>query len=245
MTATSRPSKATDLITTQSVADLAYERIRSFILSGEVSPATKLGQVELAERFGISRTPVREALRRLAGEGLVEPLSNRGFRVADLGLDAVLRRLEVRAMLEPGIATLAAERRGERDIERLYGSIAREERARNGIAVHDASREFHISVARASGNDELVRVLESLWLIEVGRRLLSRRSAVSDWQDDDIREHREIADAVAEGRAKDAGRLMAEHIRGAKHHWEPEWREMKEQQPEFEARDSVAGQQAG
>jgi DNA-binding GntR family transcriptional regulator len=244
MTATSRPSKATDLITTQSVTDLAYERIRSLVLSGEVPPATKLGQVELAERFGISRTPVREALRRLAGEGLVEPLSNRGFRVADLGLDAVLRRLEVRAMLEPGIASLAAERRDERDIERLYGSIAREERARSGIAVHDASRDFHISVARASGNDELVRVLESLWLVEVGRRLLSRRRAVADWQHEDVREHREIADAVAEGRAEDAGRLMAEHIRGAIHHWEPEWREIKEQQPEFEAKESVAAQQA-
>ncbi len=244
MTATSRPSKATDLITTQSVADLAYERIRSLIFSGEVPPATKLGQVELAERFGISRTPVREALRRLAGEGLVEPLSNRGFRVADLGLDAVLRRLEVRAMLEPGIATLAAERRDKRDIERLYGSIAREERARSGIAAHDTSRDFHISVALASGNDELVRVLESLWLVEVGRRLLSRRSAVSDWQHEDVREHREIADAVAEGRAEDAGRLMAEHIRGAMHHWEPAWREMKEQQPEFEVGNSVAGQQA-
>src|SRR3712207_1283198 len=244
MTATSRPSNTTDLITVQSVADLAYERIRSLVLSGEVAPATKLGQVELAERFGISRTPVREALRRLAGEGFVEPLSNRGFRVADLGLDAVLRRLEVRAMLEPGIATLAAERRDERDIERLYGLIAREERARSGIAVHDASRDFHISVARASGNDELVRVLESLWLVEVGRRLLSRRSAVSGWQHEDIREHGEIADAVAEGRAEDAGRLMAEHIRGAMHHWEPEWREMKEHQPEFEAGNIVAGQQA-
>ena len=244
MTATSRPSKATDLITTRSVADLAYERIRSLILSGEVQPATKLGQVELAERFGISRTPVREALRRLAGEGLVEPLSNRGFRVADLGLDAVLRRLEVRAMLEPGIASLAAERRDERDIERLYGSIAREERARNGIVVHDASRDFHISVARASGNDELVRVLESLWLIEVGRRLLSRRSAVSDWQHEDVREHHEIAVAVAEGRAEDAGRLMAENIRSAMDHWEPEWHAMKDQQPEFEAGNGVAGQQA-
>ena len=245
MTAPSRRSRATDITTPQSVAALAYGRIGSFILSGEAPPATKLGQVELAERFGISRTPVREALRRLAGEGLVEPLSNRGFRVADLGLDAVLRRLEVRAMLEPGIATLAAERRDERDIERLYGSIAREERARSGIAAHDTSRDFHISVALASGNDELVRVLESLWLVEVGRRLLSRRSAVSDWQHEDVREHREIADAVAEGRAEDAGRLMAEHIRGAMHHWEPKWREMKEGHPEFEAGTSVAGQQAG
>src|SRR5687768_17715411 len=125
-----RLSTRSDPIRVDSVADLAYERIRGYVLGGEARPGARLGQVELAERFGISRTPVREALRRLAGEGLVEPLSNRGFRVADLGLDAVLRRLEVRAMLEPGIATLAAERRDERAIKRLYGSIAREERAR-------------------------------------------------------------------------------------------------------------------
>ena len=97
-----------DPIRVDSVADLAYERIRGHVLGGDVPPGARLGQVELAERFGISRTPVREALRRLAGEGLVDFHSNRGFRVADLGLDAVLRRLEVRAILEPGIAALAA-----------------------------------------------------------------------------------------------------------------------------------------
>ena len=147
---------------------------------------------------------------------------NRGFHVVDLGLDAVLRRLEVRAILEPGIARLAAERRTERDVEQLNSSIAREQRARGGVAAHDASRDFHVMLARAAGNDELVRVLDSLWLVEVGRRLLSRRSAVSDWQYEDVREHREIAAAVAEGRAGDAERLMAEHVRRAVQHWEPE-----------------------
>lgn len=204
--------------------DLAYERIRGLVLDDELAPGARLGQVELAKRFGISRTPVREALRRLAGEGLVDFHSNRGFRVADLGLDAVLRRLEVRTILEPGIARLAAERRSERDVKQLNRSIAREERARSGIAVHDASRDFHVTLARASGNEELVRVLESLWLVEVGRRLLSRRSAVSDWQSDDVEEHRKIAAAVAEGRADEAERLMAEHVHGAMRHWEPEQR---------------------
>ena len=222
MTTTPRPSKGTDLIQPNSVVDLAYDRIRGLVLSGELAPGTRLGQVEFAERFGISRTPVREALRRLAGEGLVDFHSNRGFRVADLGLEAVLRRLEVRAILEPGIARLAAQRRTERDVELLNGCIAREGRARGGIAAHDASREFHVTLARASGNEELVRVLESLWLVEVGRRLLSRRSAVSDWQSDDIEEHRAIADAVAEGRAEDVESLMTRHVRGALRHWEPE-----------------------
>lgn len=204
------------------MADLAYERIRNMVLADELAPGTRLGQVELAERFGISRTPVREALRRLAGEGLVDFHSNRGFRVADLGLDAVLRRLEVRALLEPGIARLAAERRTKEDVGRLRAAVAREERARSGIAAHDASRDFHLALARATGNDELVRVLESLWLVEVGRRLLSRRSAISDWQSDDIEDHHEVASAVAEGRADDAERLMADHVSGALQHWKPE-----------------------
>jgi DNA-binding GntR family transcriptional regulator len=165
---------------------------------------------------------VREALRRLAGEGLVDLHSNRGFRVADLGLDAVLRRLEVRAILEPGIAALAAERRTGRDLELMKVAIADEAEARDGIEAHDASRRFHIALARASGNEELVRVIESLWLVEVGRRLLFRRSAEPDWQRKDASEHREVLAAVHEGRAADAERLMARHVRDAVHHWEPE-----------------------
>ena len=215
-------SGGSDPIRVDSVADLAYERIRGYVLGGEVPPGARLGQVELAERLGISRTPVREALRRLAGEGLVDFHSNRGFRVADLGLDAVLRRLEVRAILEPGIAALAAGRRTGRDLDLMREAIADEEEARDGIKAHDASRSFHLALARASGNEELVRVIESLWLVEVGRRLLFRRSAEPDWQRTDASEHREVLAAVHEGRAADAERLMAGHVRRAVHHWEPE-----------------------
>src|ERR671913_1770274 len=117
MRRTSDPFEGAGPIRSYTVADLAYERIRGLVLSGELAPGTRLGQVELAERLGISRTPVREALRRLGGEGLVEGHSNHGFRVTDLGLDAVLRRLEVRAILEPGIAALAAGRRTARDLD--------------------------------------------------------------------------------------------------------------------------------
>lgn len=222
MRSTSDAFEGASPIRSHTVADLAYERIRGLVLSGELAPGTRLGQVELAGRLGISRTPVREALRRLGGEGLVEGHSNHGFRVADLGLDAVLRRLEVRAILEPGIAALAAERRTGRDLDLMREAIADEEEARDGIEAHDASRRFHIALARASGNEELVRVIESLWLVEVGRRLLFRRSAEPDWQRTDASEHREVLAAVHEGRASDAERLMAGHVRRAVHHWEPE-----------------------
>jgi DNA-binding GntR family transcriptional regulator len=216
-----RSSGRSDPIRVDSVADLAYERIRGFVLGGEVPPGARLGQVELAERFGISRTPVREALRRLTGEGLVDFHSNRGFRAADLGLDAVLRRMEVRSLVEPGIARLAAQRRTDEDLQHLQETIASQEGSKDGISAHDASRDFHIALARASGNEELVRVLNSLWLVEVGRRLLARRTAEPNWLRDDVREHREILTAVREGRAADAERLMAEHIGRAVHHWEP------------------------
>jgi DNA-binding GntR family transcriptional regulator len=217
-----RLSGGSDPIRVDSVADLAYERIRGYVLGGELPPGARLGQVELAERLGISRTPVREALRRLAGEGLADFHSNRGFRVADLGLDAVLHRLEVRAILEPGIAALAAGRRTGWDLDLMKEAIADEEEARDGIEAHDASRRFHIALARASGNEELVRVIESLWLVEVGRRLLFRRSAEPDWQRTDASEHREVLEAVRKGSAADAERLMARHVRRAVHHWEPE-----------------------
>jgi DNA-binding GntR family transcriptional regulator len=216
-----RSSGGSDPIRVDSVADLAYERIRGYVLGGDAPPGARLGQVELAERFGISRTPVREALRRLTGEGLVDFHSNRGFRVADLGLDAVLRRMEVRFLVEPGIARLAAQRRTEEDLQHLREAIASQEGSGDGISAHDASRDFHIVLARASGNEELVRVLNSLWLVEVGRRLLARRTADPNWLHEDVSEHREILTAVREGRATDAERLMAEHIGRAVHHWEP------------------------
>src|SRR5918995_745215 len=175
-----RSSGRSDPIRVDSVADLAYERIRGYVLGGEIAPGVRLGQVELADRFGISRTPVREALRRLAGE-----------------------------------------RRTEEDLQRLEEIIASEEDARDGISAHDASRDFHLALAHASGNDELARVLGSLWLVEVGRRLLSRRTADPNWLHDDVSEHREILTAVREGRAAEAERLMANHIGRAVHHWEP------------------------
>ncbi|HEY6889313.1 MAG TPA: GntR family transcriptional regulator [Solirubrobacter sp.] len=208
------------MLQVDSVVDLAYERIRELVLAGDIAPGARLGQVELAERLGISRTPVREALRRLSAEGLVDSHPNRGFWVAELSLDAVLRRLEVRLLLEPGIARLAAERRTERHLAELERTITREEKARNGTAAHDASRAFHFVLARATGNEEHVRILDSLWLVEVGRRLLSRRATEVAWQGADVSEHRAIAQAVGDRRGDDAARLMEAHVRAAVRHWE-------------------------
>jgi DNA-binding GntR family transcriptional regulator len=209
-------------IRADSVVELAYERIRGLILDGDFPPGARIGQVELADQLAISRTPVREALRRLTGEGLVEFTPNRGFRAAGLGLDEVVRRLEVRLLLEPGIARLAAARRTDAQLAALQEAIVREEAAGSREAAHDASRDFHLVLAEATGNRELVSVFASMWIVEVGRRLLARRAVRSEFQGADASEHRAIAAAVQARDGERAARLMEEHIRAALHHWEAE-----------------------
>jgi DNA-binding GntR family transcriptional regulator len=204
-----------------SVVSLAYERIRALILSGDAGPGTRLGQVELAERFGVSRTPVREALRRLVGEGLVEFEDQRGFRVAAVEVDEVVRRLEVRLLLEPGAARLAARRASAEDLALIEAAIEREARARSAVTAHDASRDFHVLVCAATGNRQLMATLASLWLPEVGRRLLARRRAIPFWQEGDVAEHREILAALRARDGERAAELMERHVHAALEHWQP------------------------
>jgi DNA-binding GntR family transcriptional regulator len=183
-------------IQTSSVVTLAYERIRALILSGDVAPGTRLGQVDLADQ--------------------------RGFRVAALHIHDVMRRLEVRLLLEPPTARLAAERRTDAELAALAAAIVAEEHATTALAAHDASRAFHIAIAAATQNPELVMTLENLWLIEVGRRLLARRTTEADWQRADAAEHRTLLAAIDARDGERAANLMAEHVRGALRHWEPE-----------------------
>ena len=211
-------------IDSPSVVSLAYERIRGQILAGDVPAGARLHQVEIAEQLGISRTPVREALRRLTGEGLVEFRDHRGFRVAAPPIDRVVRRLEVRVLLEPGIARLAAERAGDDDLAVLQAAIDAERAAATALAVHDASRDFHVRLAAATKNAELVATLEGLWLPEVGRLLLARRSTTPSWQEADAAEHDRILAAVRGRDGTRAAELMGTHVSAALRHWEPEAR---------------------
>jgi DNA-binding GntR family transcriptional regulator len=208
-------------IQSASVVTLAYDQIRAMIVTGELEPGSRLGQFELAESLGISRTPVREALRRLVGEGLVTSRANHGFRVADLGLESVMRHLEVRFLIEPGIARLAAARRTDEDLARILGTIEDEATATSAIEAHDASRAFHLEVASASHNEDLRHTVERQWIVEIGRRLLARRAAESDWQPSDVAEHRGIAAAIAAGEGDQAEALMRAHLASALGHWRP------------------------
>ena len=185
--------------------------------------ATRLGQVELAERLGISRTPVREALRRLSAEGLVDSHPNRGFWAAELGLDAVLRRLEVRLILEPGIARLAAERRTERRPRRAASARSRARRRPAPASPPTTPRASSTSCSRARPATTSTSASSTRcgWSRSAAG-CSSRRATGVEWQGADVAEHRAIAAAVASARRRRRRALMEAHVRAAVQHWEDE-----------------------
>jgi DNA-binding GntR family transcriptional regulator len=203
----------------RSVVGLAYDELRAMIVDGRLAPGARVGQAELADALGISRGSVREALRRLAGDGLVAFEVNRGFFVASIGLEGVLQRLEARLLLEPGVARLAAARRDENDLAALGHAVAGERAARTAAAAHDASRAFHATLVAATGNEALVRIFDALWIADVGRRLLASRRSQPDWQESDVAEHAELLEAIAAGDGDRAETLMRAHVESAWRHW--------------------------
>jgi len=205
----------------RSVVGLAYDEVRGMIVAGSLAPGSRLGQGELADQLGISRGSVREALRRLAGDGLVEFEVNRGFFVSDLGLGQVRQRLEARLVLEPEVARLAAERRTGEDVAAMRSAIATERAARSSDDAHDASRAFHLAVAASTRNEAFVRLLEDLWIADVGRRLLAERRRAASWQDDDVAEHEAIVVALEARDGERAAALMRDHVASAVRHWSP------------------------
>jgi DNA-binding GntR family transcriptional regulator len=203
----------------QSVVGLAYDELRAMIVDGRLAPGSRVGQAELADALGISRGSVREALRRLAGDGLVAFEVNRGFFVANVGLAGVLDRLEARLLLEPEVARLAAARRDDDDLAALRQAIATERVARTAAGAHDASRAFHAALAAATRNEALARIFDGLWIADVGRRLLASRRSQPDWQAADVAEHAELLAAIEAGDGDRGEALMREHVASAWRHW--------------------------
>ena len=197
----------------QSVVDHVYTALRERILSGDLPRASKLRQVSLAQEMGVSRTPLREALRRLAAEGLVDFSPNRGATVSELDFGDMRHAWAARVALEPGAARLAAERRDPDGIAAMREAIA-DQRSADGERGQSfsANRAFHLALAAASGNPHLTRFAEMLWVPRIGVPIYAAQAAEpagpSAWAD----EHERIADAIEGGDADAAERLTRAHV---------------------------------
>jgi DNA-binding GntR family transcriptional regulator len=197
----------------QSVVDHVYTALRERILSGDLPRATKLRQATLADELGVSRTPLREALRRLSAEGLVDFAPNRGATVSELDFGDMTHAWAARVALEPGAARLAAERRDPDAIAAMRAAVSAQRRADGDRGESfSANRAFHLALAAASGNPHLTRFAEMLWVPRIGVPIYQAQAAEpagpAAWAD----EHERIADAIAGGDAEAAERLTREHV---------------------------------
>jgi DNA-binding GntR family transcriptional regulator len=204
---------ATGPLQIQSVVDHVYSALRERILSGDLPRGAKLRQASLADELGVSRTPLREALRRLSAEGLVEFLPNRGATVSELDFGDMRHAWSARVAIEPGAARLAAERRHAPAIAAMRAAIEQQRGAAgNKIESFAANRAFHLALAAASGNPHLTRFAEMLWVPRLGVPIYQAQAAEpagpQAWAD----EHEGIADAIDSGDADAAERLTRAHV---------------------------------
>lgn len=196
-------------------SELAYARMRELILSGELAPGAVLNQATVARQIGVSTTPLREALRRLAQQGLVELGAHRDARVAPLDATEARDLVELRQDLDPLAAGLAAQRRTAADLAEMADSLARLESLPTDpspaqLAGH---RRFHAAVYRASHNALLVATLEGLWDKTDRYRRHALRAGRSDEEvAQRAEEHRLLVEAVQDRDAAAATELMRRHV---------------------------------
>lgn len=195
----------------RSLAEYAYQTIRHNILSGDLSPETHLREVELASKLAVSRVPVREALRRLAAEQLVDLRPHgRGAVVATPTVDTVLEYYQARAALEQLSVKLAAERCSEATIRELEAIVEDgREAARRGDWEKSSKLGslFHKVIAKASGNQHLYELISG-YDLRIGWAHVTVAKSGGVVRPD---EHSAIVGALKARDAELASRLMADH----------------------------------
>jgi DNA-binding GntR family transcriptional regulator len=210
------PAAAPDRLNIASVVDQVYAAIRERITSGSLPRGARVHQEDLAEELGVSRTPVREALRRLAAEGLVEMRTNRGARVADVDQHGMRVSYEARAVIEPGAARLAAGQQLEEPLARMRAAVAAQRRSLRSVQrSFEANREFHLALAAASGNEFLSQFAERLWVARIGETIYERQVQTQERMLLDVREHEQILEAIEAGDGRRAESLTRRHLADA------------------------------
>jgi len=191
-----------------SLADKAYHEIRGLIVSLELAPGAVIDERVLIERLEIGRTPVREALRRLSHEGLVEVYPRRGMFVTGVDVRELARLSEVREMLEPEAARLGAERATDKDREELAALLA--ELDAGGSELMDLDERIHRAVYRAAHNDLLEATLEQYYVLAL--RIWSIALDRAHELEEAVAEHRALLEAIQAGDADRAAETMRAHV---------------------------------
>ncbi|MBR3755699.1 MAG: GntR family transcriptional regulator [Firmicutes bacterium] len=206
-----------DLHNHRPLREIVYEQLKRQILTGEITPGTRMMEVDLADEMGVSRTPVREAIRKLEKEGLVTIEPRRGAYASDISVKDMVDTMEVREHLESLAASLAAETMTDEQREELE-YIADEYTK----AIHNNNMEdmihydelFHKGIVKASGNKTLIQISESVQELALRFRYL--------YYDDLSRygsmpmEHKQILDAIENSDPEAAKECAKNHVKRLK-----------------------------
>ncbi len=193
--------------------EVIFNSLREAIIIGELRPGERLMEVQLAEKMGVSRTPVREAIRKLELEGLVDMIPRKGAHVAELSIKDIMDVLEVRASLDGLATSLAAERITDdelKELKHINGQFASyiEKENLNGSIKKDV--EFHDIIYKASRNDKLISIINNL------REQVQRFRVIylKEYNDSKnlIKEHNDIYEAVSSRSMENARNIAKTHI---------------------------------
>ncbi|MBN9489126.1 MAG: GntR family transcriptional regulator [Alphaproteobacteria bacterium] len=185
-------------ITRLTLPEAAAERLRTLIIEGELAPGARLNERELSERLGVSRTPLREAFRMLAADGLLVQLPNRGAQVVALSTDDVRHAFEVMASLEGLSGELAAARVTDHDFVELRALQTEMEQAhsRHDLpSYYRVNRAIHDRINAIAGNPILTQTFRTLNTRLHALRF--RSNLVRTKWDQAVAEHRDMIDALA------------------------------------------------
>ncbi len=186
-----------------SLVELSVRRLRLEILSGALPPGERLIEEQLTSRFGISRAPLREALRELAQQGLVEHLPRRGVRVADLSALDVDELFGLRDVLERYAMEVALPLQGNHSIEGLtaaWKEMAAAAAEGDAFRENEAHRQFHIEVVALAGRRHLLMAFEPVILkLQLYMAANLRREAERQAPAEGVQRHRRLLDAIAAG----------------------------------------------
>ncbi|GAA1584950.1 GntR family transcriptional regulator [Actinomadura kijaniata] len=201
-------------------AEVAYAELRRMILSGDAAAGSRLGEAELAEALGLSRTPVREALQRLDADGLVEVLPHRGARVVRWTTTDLAEIFELRGLLEPYAAARAARRgvpaEAVAELEACCAQMEQAAAARDFQHVAELNDRFHGRVIDLSGNRRLPALLTSVVHAPLVLGTFRRYDAAA--LERSMHHHRELVAALRAGDPAWAEAVMRSHIRAAADH---------------------------
>lgn len=195
------------------ITDRVTENIRALILSGELEPGSRIGQEALANRFSVSRIPVRGALGRLESDGLVVLKPSSGAWVAKLDLTECLEIYMIRERLEPLALSQAVARASDEQIDMLEQLVEQMAGTTDTETFLRLDREFHLASYRAAGMNQLLGMIERFWNTTQHYRRAFTKLLGSERNWIIHAEHRLIIDALRRRDADGAGHVLFEHIR--------------------------------